>query len=110
DDPRFRTPAARLANLGTLHQMVQTWILTFADMASLDAQLDEAKIATGQLRDLRAFAESDFVKEWGATREVPDRNGGTMTIPGPPWHFGAAKDDLDLTDAHSVRQRDGQVP
>ena len=92
DDPRFRTPATRLANLGTLHQIVQTWIFTFEDMASLDAQLDEAKIATGQLRDLREFAGSDFVREWGATRRVPDRNGGEMTIPGAPWHFGATKD------------------
>jgi crotonobetainyl-CoA:carnitine CoA-transferase CaiB-like acyl-CoA transferase len=35
DDPRFRTPALRLANLADLHQIVQTWIWTFDDMASL---------------------------------------------------------------------------
>lgn len=95
DDPRFRTPAARLANRDVLHQIIQTWIYTFADMASLDAQFDEAKIATGQLRGLKEFADSEFAREWGVTREVPDRNGGTMTIPGAPWHFSGTKGEDD---------------
>jgi crotonobetainyl-CoA:carnitine CoA-transferase CaiB-like acyl-CoA transferase len=93
DDARFRTPELRLANLAALHQIVQTWIWTFDDMASLDAQLDEAKVATGQLRDIRGFAESEFACEWEATREVSDRHGGTVTIPGPPWHFSGVKGD-----------------
>lgn len=93
DDPRFRTPALRLANLAALHQIVQTWIWTFDDIASLDAQLDEAKVATGRLRDIRGFAESEFACTWEATRQVSDRSGGTVTIPGPPWHFSAVKGD-----------------
>ena len=31
-------------NFGVLHQIIQSWILTFPDMATLDAQFDEAKI------------------------------------------------------------------
>src|SRR5882724_1415245 len=47
DDPRFATAAARRANSAELHRIVQNWILTFADVGALDAQLDEAKIAFG---------------------------------------------------------------
>src|SRR5262249_22028731 len=47
DDPRFATAAARRTNFAHLHRIVQNWILTFADIGALDAQLDEAKIAVG---------------------------------------------------------------
>jgi crotonobetainyl-CoA:carnitine CoA-transferase CaiB-like acyl-CoA transferase len=108
DDPRFATPAARLANLEVLHGIVQTWIWTFEDMASLDAQFDEAKIATGQVRDLRGFAASDWAKDWEATREVPDRNGGTLTIPGRPWHFSDGKEPEDPLDDAQIPARQGE--
>jgi hypothetical protein len=49
-DPRFLTPELRLCNLAALHRIVQEWIWTFGDMDALDAQLDEAKIATRQVR------------------------------------------------------------
>jgi crotonobetainyl-CoA:carnitine CoA-transferase CaiB-like acyl-CoA transferase len=86
-DPRFRTPERRLRNLDALHRIVQEWIWTFTDMESLDAQLDEAKIATGRVRSVREFADSDWAREWNAVRAVPDRSGGEIRIPGRPWHF-----------------------
>ncbi len=86
-DPRFGTPELRLRNLATLHRIVQEWIWTFGDMESLDAQLDEAKIATGQVRSIKEFAASDWAREWDAVRTVSDRSGGQIKIPGRPWHF-----------------------
>jgi crotonobetainyl-CoA:carnitine CoA-transferase CaiB-like acyl-CoA transferase len=91
DDPRFRTPELRQANLKALHTIVQDWMLTFSDMASLDAQLDEGKIATGQLHDIKTFAQSEWAGEWEATRELPDRTGGSFTVPGRPWRFGGTE-------------------
>jgi crotonobetainyl-CoA:carnitine CoA-transferase CaiB-like acyl-CoA transferase len=77
---------------------VQRWIWTFNDMASLDAQLDEAKIPTGSLRDISEFAETDWAAQWEATRTVPDGAGARITVPGRPWHFtGGSKTD-DSTD------------
>jgi crotonobetainyl-CoA:carnitine CoA-transferase CaiB-like acyl-CoA transferase len=93
DDPRFTTPELREQHLDELHAIVQRWILTFSDMASLDAQLDEAKIASGQLRDIRELAETEWARSWPATRMASDRNGGQITLPGRPWHFSA--DDSD---------------
>lgn len=87
-DPRFLTPELRQDNLAVLHRIVQEWMWTFADMESLDAQLDEAKIATGQVRTLREFADGDWAREWNAIRAVPDRSGGEIRMPGRPWHFG----------------------
>jgi crotonobetainyl-CoA:carnitine CoA-transferase CaiB-like acyl-CoA transferase len=86
-DPRFGTPESRLRNLAALHRIVQEWIWTFGDMETLDAQLDEAKIATGQVRSIKEFAASDWAREWDAVRTVSDRSGGEIKIPGRPWHF-----------------------
>src|SRR5215469_18974598 len=56
DDPRFATAAARRMNFAQLHRIVQNWILTFADIGALDAQLDEAKIAVGEVRSLKKLS------------------------------------------------------
>jgi crotonobetainyl-CoA:carnitine CoA-transferase CaiB-like acyl-CoA transferase len=87
DDPRFVTPEVRKENFAALHAIVQNWISTFDSMNSLDAQFDEAKVATGRLRNINEFNDTDWAKAWVTTREVDDRHGGTITIPGPPWHF-----------------------
>ena len=91
-DPRFSTAAARRANFGALHQIIQAWMRTFPDMATLDAQLDEAKIAMGQIRSLKDLASSEWSDYWGAVQQVPDRSGCEYRLPGRPWRFSA--DDL----------------
>ncbi|XIA67101.1 CaiB/BaiF CoA transferase family protein [Bradyrhizobium sp. TZ2] len=92
EDPRFATAASRKQNLGALHATIQTWMLTFADMAALDAQFDEAKIAMGEIRSLGDLAATDWSSYWGAVQEVSDRNGGTYRLPGRPWQF--SRDEL----------------
>ncbi|MCW2883147.1 MAG: hypothetical protein QOE54_5782 [Streptosporangiaceae bacterium] len=91
DDPRFQTPEDRQQNLDALHRIVQEWIWTFDDMASLDAQFDEAKIPTGRVQTTEDLAESDWARLWSATRTTPDRDGGRITVPGLPWHFSTTK-------------------
>jgi hypothetical protein len=58
-----------------------------SSLKTLDAQLHEAKIAIGQIRSLKELAETDWAKQWGAVREVPDRRGGSYLIHGYPWRF-----------------------
>ena len=60
-------------------------------MAALDAQLDEAKIAIGEVRSLRDMADSAWGDSWTATYEVSDRKGGTMKVPGRPWKFSGGE-------------------
>jgi crotonobetainyl-CoA:carnitine CoA-transferase CaiB-like acyl-CoA transferase len=89
DDPRFATPEARLEHVDVLHSIIQTWILSFEDMASLDAQFDEARIAMGEIRTVEELADSEWGQYWGASEEVSDRKGGTIRLPGRPWRFSA---------------------
>jgi crotonobetainyl-CoA:carnitine CoA-transferase CaiB-like acyl-CoA transferase len=88
DDPRFLTPTLRRQHLAELRAIIQNWIWTFDSMESLDAQFDEAKIATGRLRDAKDFQATEWARAWGTTRDVSDRAGGSFTIPAAPWHFG----------------------
>ena len=97
-DLRFGTPQDRRRNVEALHEIVQRWIWTFTDVASLDAQLDEAKIPVGALRDISEFAETDWAAQWGATRTVPDGAGGRITVPGRPWHFSGNTKPNESTD------------
>src|SRR5258708_35569574 len=53
DDPRFSSAAARRLNFGAPHQIIQSWILTFPDIATLDAHVDEANVATREIRFLK---------------------------------------------------------
>jgi crotonobetainyl-CoA:carnitine CoA-transferase CaiB-like acyl-CoA transferase len=86
-DPRFATAELRRTNFKELHAIVQTWMTTFRDMATLDAQLDEAKIAMGEIRSLKELSETEWAKYWGAVREVPDRHGSSYKLHGLPWKF-----------------------
>lgn len=88
-DPRFASASARRLNFGALHGIIQSWILSFPDMARLDAQLDEAKIAMGEIRSVKELSASDWSEYWGAVQEVPDRSGGVYRLPGRPWRFSA---------------------
>jgi hypothetical protein len=76
DDQRFSSAAARRLNFGVLHQIIQSWILTFPDMATLDAQFDEAKIAMG-VRSVRS-------------RSLRHRNGVTIGVPSSAFLTAAA--------------------
>ena len=81
EDPRFLTSALRKQNLAALHDIVQKWILTFEDMASLDAQFDEAKLATGTVREIKDFAKTDWAQSWGATRRCRTARAETSRSP-----------------------------
>ncbi len=91
DDPRFRNSALRRANLQALKDIVQKWIWTFPDMATVDAQFDEAKIAIGEVRTINHIADSEWADYWDATYRVTDRQGGEYRLPGRPWKFSGAE-------------------
>jgi crotonobetainyl-CoA:carnitine CoA-transferase CaiB-like acyl-CoA transferase len=48
-DPRFLTTELRKQNIDALHEIVQKWINTFPTAGLLDAQLDEVKLAFGNI-------------------------------------------------------------
>ena len=101
DNPCFSTAAARRLNFGALHAIIQSWILTFPDIATLDAQFDEAKLAMGEIRSIKELAKSEWSDYWGAVQRVPDRSGGEYQLPGRPWRF--SKDQLSPIGAPSFQ-------
>jgi len=68
-------------------------------MATVDAQFDEAKIAIGEVRTMEHIADSEWAEYWGATYNVPDRQGSEYRLPGRPWKFSSG--DLPLPGAPS---------
>jgi CoA:oxalate CoA-transferase len=86
-DPRFATANLRRQNLPALLAEVRAWLTTFSSLEELQAQVSEAGLAVGTVRTVSEFAESDWVKEWGAVVDVDDRAGGTVRMPGNPWIF-----------------------
>ena len=81
DDPRFATAAARRSNFEELHRLVQKWILTFHDTGALDAQLDEAKIAFGEVRSLNQLAEWSGPNIGARSRRSPTATAATTACP-----------------------------
>src|SRR5260221_4397293 len=86
-DPRFATANLRRQNLPALLAEVRAWLATFSSLEQLQVQVSEAGLAVGTVRTVSEFAESDWVKEWGAVVDVDDRAGGTVRMPGNPWIF-----------------------
>ena len=86
-DERFSSAGLRRENFDELHRIVQEWMLTFPDMRALEAQLDESKIAMGEVKTLRDIRESEWAEYWHAVQTVSDRNGGKIKLPGRPWKF-----------------------
>lgn len=86
-DPRYATANLRRENLPSLLAEIRSWLTTFSDLNQLQAQVSEAGLAVGEVRTVNEFAESDWVKEWGAVVEVDDRAGSSTRMPGNPWRF-----------------------
>jgi crotonobetainyl-CoA:carnitine CoA-transferase CaiB-like acyl-CoA transferase len=89
-DPRFATARLRRQNLDALLREIRAWILTFSDLAELQAQVSETALAVGVVRSTEELAESEWAEDWGAIVHVDDRSGGTLRMPGNPWRFSAA--------------------
>lgn len=86
-DSRYATANLRRQNLSSLLAEIRSWLTTFSDLNQLQAQVSEAGLAVGEVRTVSEFAESDWVKEWGAVVDVDDRAGSSTRMPGNPWRF-----------------------
>jgi CoA:oxalate CoA-transferase len=89
-DPRFATAQLRRQNLKVLLSEVRSWVMTFQDLEDLQAQVSESNLAIGVVRSTAEFADTEWAMERRVTRDVDDRHGGTVRMPGPPWRFSEA--------------------
>ena len=89
-DPRFADDDARRANRDQLLALIQSWVLEFPNLQSLEAALTKAKLVMGVVRSVTEAGATSWAKERGAVVEVSDRGGGTLKLPNSPWRFSKA--------------------
>ena len=70
--------------------LIQSWVLEFPDLQSLEAALTKAKLVMGVVRSVTEAGATTWAKERGAVVEVSDRGGGTLKLPNSPWRFSKA--------------------
>lgn len=90
-DPRYSSAILRRQHLPEILREVRAWVHTFTDLDELQAQVSEVNLAIGEVRSTREFADTEWVRDWGAVVEVDDRAGGTARMPGNPWRFSASE-------------------
>lgn len=87
DDARFIDVATRLDHFDDLRAEMIDWARTVPDAATFEAKCAELGLAVGVIRTVRELAETAWAASRGAITEVPDRIGGYVRVPNPPWHF-----------------------
>ncbi|HEY3485266.1 MAG TPA: CoA transferase, partial [Ilumatobacteraceae bacterium] len=92
DDPRFVDPAARLAHLDDLHEILADHAATVPDAQTYEERFAACGLAVGVLRTSREICDTDWAHERGAIVEISDRGDGTVRIPDAPWRFSGAPD------------------
>lgn len=90
NDERFKTVALRIKNFAELMQLIKDWALTIETVDELERQLDENKLAMGQMRTVREVANTKWASERNAFVEVDDRGDGKVKLPNSPWMFSGS--------------------
>ncbi len=87
DDPRFVDVASRLANYEALCDLIRAFALTVPDPDEFERICAANRLAVGRVRQPGDLARTDWATARGATVQVDDRAGGSITLPNSPWHF-----------------------
>ena len=90
DDPRFVDVPARRRHFDELLDLMRAWAARFPDARTFEERCSRSGLAVGEMRTVRELADSDWADARGAIARIPDRDGGTLRIPNPPWHFSGA--------------------
>jgi CoA:oxalate CoA-transferase len=92
NDPRFTSVATRVEHYDELRALLLEFALAIPDAESFERHFAEHGLATGQVRQPGALADTEWAAARSATVHVDDRNGGTVHIPNSPWKFSDAPD------------------
>ena len=91
-DPRFAEPQARAQHQAELIPQIEAWMATYADDASLLAQLEAHRVPCGPvLSPTDALTHPYFIGR-GAIRPVEDPFLGRLMLPGFPLRFSGQTD------------------
>ena len=107
-DPRFAQPQARAQHQAELIPQIEAWMATYADDASLLAQLEAHRVPCGPvLSPTDALTHPYFVGR-GAIRPVEDPFLGRLMLPGFPLRF-SGQSDYSAKRAPLLGQHNAQI-
>ena len=92
DDPRFGDVARRLENFDELRRIILDFAATVPDPDAFERIFAAHGLAVGRVRQPGELAHTDWAAARGATVEVDDRAGSTISLPNSPWHFSDGPD------------------
>ncbi len=90
EDPRFLTPADRIANREALDEVLAAWVMTVDDAETLESLLANSAVLAAEVRTVPELAETPWAAERGAFLEVP-LNGAQVRVTQSPWRFSDAE-------------------
>ena len=91
DNPKYKTAKLRRQNYKDLMKEVNDWVSTFRNAEDLEAQVGEAGLAIGKLRNMKEFAEGPWGDYWQIIRKIKIDKDNIIKIPGLPWKFSRTK-------------------
>jgi CoA:oxalate CoA-transferase len=95
-DPRFTTVAARAANLAEITGIVQAWLDSQPDDATILRKLEENRIPVAPILSVEEAVNHPHLRERRTVRKIRDRIIGEYDIPGVPLRFSDFPTELDL--------------
>ncbi|MGA8567286.1 MAG: CoA transferase [Candidatus Binataceae bacterium] len=95
-DPRFTTVAARAANLAEITGIIQAWLDTQPDDATILRKLEENRIPVAPILSVEEAVNHPHLRERRTVRKIRDRIIGEYDIPGVPLRFSDFPTELEL--------------
>ncbi len=95
-DPRFSTVGARAANLAEITGIIQAWLDSQPDDATILRKLEENRIPVAPILSVEEAVNHPHLRERRTVRKIRDRIIGEYDIPGVPLRFSDFPTELEL--------------
>jgi CoA:oxalate CoA-transferase len=95
-DPRFSTVGARAANLAEITGIIQGWLDSQPDDATILRKLEEKRIPVAPILSIEEAVNHPHLRERRTVRKIRDRIIGEYDIPGVPLRFSDFPTELEL--------------
>jgi len=107
DDPRFNSPAARLAHRGETDELIAAWTQTLGKM-EIFAIAKRHRIPLAPVRDVDEVMRDPGMHERGFLAEIEHDEIGRVTVPTSPLRFHGA-DAVSLAPSPKLGQHNSEI-
>ena len=107
DDPRFNSPAARLAHRGETDALIAAWTQTLGKM-EIFAVAKRHRIPLAPVRDVNEVMHDPGMHERGFLAEIEHDEIGRVTVPTSPLRFHGA-DPVPLVPSPKLGQHNAEI-